>query len=56
MKTILITIFHPFITKNILNTDVFKVLSGDKNLRIILVVPELKESFFKDRQSILRVS
>ncbi|OHB03551.1 MAG: hypothetical protein A2920_02720 [Candidatus Zambryskibacteria bacterium RIFCSPLOWO2_01_FULL_43_17] len=48
MKTILITIFHPFITKNILNTDVFKVLSGDKNLRIILVVPELKESFFKD--------
>ena len=48
-RTILITAFHAFITKNILNTGVFKTLLGEKDLKIVLVVPEGKESFFKEK-------
>lgn len=45
-QTILITVFHPFVTKNILNTDAFKILSSEKNLNIVLLVPEVKKDFF----------
>ncbi|MDO8676868.1 MAG: CDP-glycerol glycerophosphotransferase family protein [Candidatus Azambacteria bacterium] len=48
MKTIFITAFHPFISKNILNTDVFKLLKARNDLKIILLVPESKSDFFKD--------
>ena len=46
-KTILITSFHSFITKNILNTDVFSILSEQKRINIVLVVPITKIDFFK---------
>lgn len=48
-KTIFITNFHSFISKNILDTDVLKILSGQKNLRIVIFVPSYKEDFFKKR-------
>ena len=45
-KIILITVFHSFISKNILNTDVFDILKSNKNLSIVLAVPKPKEKFF----------
>lgn len=47
MKTIFITSFHPFISKNILNTDVFKILRTKSDLKIVLLVPQIKEDFFQ---------
>ena len=47
MKTILAPIYDGMITKNILRTDVFKILSAQKDLRIILLVPKLKKDFFE---------
>lgn len=46
MKTIIVTAFHSFISKNILNTNSFKKLLDNKNLRIILLVPKNKKDFF----------
>ncbi|MFH1393060.1 MAG: CDP-glycerol glycerophosphotransferase family protein [Patescibacteria group bacterium] len=47
MKTVFLTCFHPFISKNILNTDVFKILMARKDLKIILLVPEHTKKFFE---------
>ncbi len=47
-KTIFITAFHSFITKNILNTDVFSVIKSDPSVQIFLLVPKIKEAFFSD--------
>jgi len=47
MKTILIPVFQSFIPRSILITDAFKkILSAD--LRIILLVPDYKEDFYKE--------
>ncbi|MDP2638726.1 MAG: CDP-glycerol glycerophosphotransferase family protein [Candidatus Azambacteria bacterium] len=46
MKTVFISSFHPFISKNILNTDVFKILKQRKDLKIILLVPDVLKDFF----------
>lgn len=51
MKTIFITAFHPFISKNILNTDVFKILEARNDLKIILLVPSARREFFETNYS-----
>ena len=48
MKTIFITAFHSFISRSILNTDVFKILTEQPDLRIIIFVPEFKKDFYKN--------
>ncbi len=47
MKTIFITAFHPFISKNIFNTDVFRILKQKENLKIIILVPNAVKDFFE---------
>lgn len=47
-KTLLITAFHSFITKNILNTKVFSTLVSLDDWQIALVVPKSKISFFEE--------
>jgi len=47
MKTIFITAFHPFISKNIFNTDVFRILKQKENLKIIILVPNAIKDFFE---------
>ena len=46
MKTIFITIFDASIVKNILRTDVFKILK-QPNIRIVLVVYKEKEEYYR---------
>jgi CDP-glycerol glycerophosphotransferase (TagB/SpsB family) len=46
MKTIFITSFNPFISRNILETDVLKELRKKKDLRIVIFVPDYKKDFF----------
>ena len=48
MKTIFVTVFHSFISKNILNTDVFKNILQTEDLRIVLLVPFNKKDFFEN--------
>lgn len=47
MKTILITSFHPLISRNILSAGVLKRLL-DENIRIVLLVPQKKVQFFRE--------
>ncbi|MFA5853704.1 MAG: CDP-glycerol glycerophosphotransferase family protein [Patescibacteria group bacterium] len=47
MKTLFITSFHSFISKNILNTDVLRILGGASDLRVVIFVPQSKVSFFE---------
>ena len=46
MKTIFITAFHSFISRSILNTDAFKILSENPILKIVVFVPEFKKDFY----------
>ncbi len=46
MKTIFITAFHSFISRSILNTDVFKLLTGEPDLKIVIFVPYFKKDFY----------
>lgn len=46
-KKILITSFHNFVTKNILNTDVLTILKSQPDSGVILAVPNDKLDFFK---------
>lgn len=48
-KTIFISVFHSFISKNILNTDVFKIIREQPGLRIVLIVPLAKKVFFSEK-------
>ena len=47
MKTIFISSFHPFISKNILNTDVFKIFRARQDLKIVFLVPFVRKEFFE---------
>lgn len=47
MKTLFITSFHPFVSKNILNTDVFRILKNQSDLNIVLLVSDIKKEFFE---------
>ncbi|TSC89646.1 MAG: hypothetical protein G01um10143_136 [Parcubacteria group bacterium Gr01-1014_3] len=49
MKTLFLTSFNPFISRNILSTDVFKQLRTRSDLRIVLFVPDYKVDYFKQR-------
>jgi len=42
MKTIFITSFHVLISRNIFSAPFFKLLTEDKSIKIVLVVPEKK--------------
>jgi len=47
MKTLCISAFHSFISKNILNTDVLRSLRDDRDLRVVIFVPAHKADFFR---------
>lgn len=47
MKTVLITSFHVFISRNILGSGFFERLCRDSDLKIIILVPEKKKDFFE---------
>lgn len=47
MKTIAITVTHGLIVRNILRTDVLKVLKSDKDTRIVLVVMSMFKLYEK---------
>lgn len=45
MKTIFITAYHGFISRNIFNTDVLMILNQQPDLRVVLFVPFDKKEF-----------
>jgi hypothetical protein len=47
MKTILITSFHPFVSRNIFATRFFEMLKGINGIKIVIVCPEKKKDFLK---------
>lgn len=49
MKTIFISSFHALISRNILSTDVLKLLEEEKDIRVVILVPESKVAFFTER-------
>ena len=50
MKTVLLTSFHPFVSRNILSAPFFELLKKS-GLRIVIVVPEKKIGFFEREYS-----
>ena len=46
MKTVFITAYHGFIARNILNTDVLKLLRQDSDVRIVVFAPPAKKELF----------
>lgn len=55
-KTIIITSFHPHVSRNILASDAFRLLTEHPDLRIVLVVPRYKTAYFTQRFGGPRVS
>ena len=51
MTTLFITSFNPFIGRNILSTDVLKILSERSGLRIVILVPAHKTHYFLEHYS-----
>ena len=47
MKTIFITSLNPFVTRNILFTDVFKKLTAEPNLQLVIFCPDYKKEYFE---------
>lgn len=45
--TLLVPIFHSLVSKNVLNTDALGTLMRSGTCRIVLIVPALKQDFFK---------
>ncbi len=50
-KTILVTIFHGLVSKNILNTEALTMLRDSNTYKIVLLVPGLKKKFFEQYYS-----
>ena len=48
MKTIFITSFHQLISRNILSSPFFEMLSSRKDIRIVLFCPKKKEVIFRE--------
>ncbi len=48
MRTIFITSFHPHISRNILSTEVLNILQAQKDLQVVLIVPDYKQKYFED--------
>ncbi len=49
MKTIFISSFHPYISRNILATDAFSILVAEPNVRIVLFTFEYKKDYFQKK-------
>ncbi len=47
MKTIFVSSFHPYTSRNILSTDAYRHLIGEKNLRVVLFVHARKKDFIE---------
>lgn len=47
MRTIFITSLNPFVTRNILFTDVFKKLTATPDLRLVIFCPDYKKEYFE---------
>lgn len=47
MRTIFLSSFHALISKNILNTDVLRILRDDRDLRVVIFVSRNKAPFFE---------
>lgn len=47
MKTIFITSLNPFVTRNILFTEVFSVLKSRPDIRLVIFCPDYKVDYFK---------
>ncbi len=47
-KTIFITAFHSFISRGILNTDAFKILAANPDLKIVIFAPDYKKNSYID--------
>lgn len=47
MRTLFLTSFHSFISKNVLNTGVLTALKATPDLRVVLLVPKEKAAFFE---------
>ncbi|MDP2676877.1 MAG: CDP-glycerol glycerophosphotransferase family protein [bacterium] len=47
MKTIVITSFHPVISRSILSTDIIPFLTEGKDVRVVVCMPEYKRRFFE---------
>jgi hypothetical protein len=47
MRTLFVSAFHSFISKNILNTDVLRSLRDDRSLRVVIFVPAHKVDFMR---------
>lgn len=56
MKTILITIFHGHIARNILRTEMLKLLTEREDVRIVIAAPEAKKEFYEKEFGGPRVS
>ena len=55
MSTIFITSFNPFISRNILSTNVLGGLLAKGDIRIVILVPDYKVSYFKVRFNLKNV-
>ena len=49
MKTLFITSFHPHISRNILSTAVLEQLKAQQDLRLVVIVPDYKADYFRER-------
>lgn len=47
MKTIFITSFHPVVSRDIISTNIIPFLTEEKNVRVVVFVPNYKKSFFE---------
>lgn len=47
MSTIFITCYHGFISRNIFNTDVLRILRNEPNLRIVIFCPTTRVKFLR---------
>lgn len=55
MRTILITCFHPFVSRNILQTALIDLLAASSERRVVVLVPEYKKSYIQELVSGRRV-
>jgi len=54
-KTILITDFHPFVSRNILGTRFFEMLQRQPNVRLVIICPEKKKDFLEKEYGVENV-
>ena len=48
MRTLFITSFHAHISRNILATPVLSILKSRQDLRLVILVPDYKVSYFEE--------